>query len=120
MTGGARVSTTAGLRVLAGNPASFASLISSNCLQVGSLLVSNRWVFGDVVEPVMSQSNGLPITTVYCRPQKTYLLLSTTNFLNWSGVASFLPSGANFSFAETNAPEFGRRFFPAVMLNSIP
>jgi hypothetical protein len=115
--GGARVSSAAGLRVINGNPASFTSLINSNYLQVGSLLVSNTWVFGDVVEPVMSRSNGVPIVTVYCRPQRTYLLLASTNFLYWSSVGTFTPAGSSFTFADTDAPHFGRRFFRAVMLD---
>ena len=72
-------------------------------------------MFGDVIEPVMSRSNGVPLVTVYCRPQKTYLLLASTNFLDWSVVASFTPSGSRFDFEVTDAPEFDRRFFRAVM-----
>jgi hypothetical protein len=115
--GNARVSTAAGVRISRGNAAQFSSLISGGYLQVGGLLVSNTWVYGDVIEPVMSRSNGVPVVTVYCRPQKTYWLLATTNFLDWSAVATFTPAGSSFTFADTNAPSFGRRFFRAVMVD---
>lgn len=115
VSGHARFSTPSSLRVASGSPGQFNSLISTNYLQVGSLLVSNTWVFGDVIEPVMSRSNGVPVVTVYCRPQMTYLLLATTNFLDWSPVATFTPTGSSFAFADTDAPRVGRRFFRAVM-----
>ena len=47
VSGNARFSTPSGLRAVNGNPAAFAGLISSNYLQVGGLLVSNTWVYGD-------------------------------------------------------------------------
>jgi hypothetical protein len=80
-------------------------------------MVSNTWLYGDVIEPVMSQSNGIPVVTVYCRPQKTYLVLATTNFLDWSTVGTFMPTGSSFAFADTDTPRFGTRFFRAVMLD---
>jgi uncharacterized repeat protein (TIGR01451 family) len=117
ITGNARVSFGGGVRVVNGSPSLFSGLISSGYLQVGGLLVSTTWVYGDVIEPVMSRSNGVPLVTVYCRPQKTYVLLATTNFVDWSAVGAFTPTDSSFTFADTNAPSFGKRFFRAVMLD---
>jgi hypothetical protein len=117
ITGNARVSTSDGVRVANGNASYFSGLISSNYLQVGSLVVSNTWVFGDVVDLSISQSNSVYLVTVICRPQKTYLLLATTNLVNWIPVTTNTPSGSRFDFIDTTASSFRQRFFRAAMLD---
>ena len=115
ISGKARFSTPSSLHIAYGNPPQFTSLISSNYLQVGGLLVSNTWVFGDVIDVSASASNKVVIVTVFCRPQKTYLLLASTDLMSWSAIATFTPSGSRFDFADTNAPAFNRRFFRVIM-----
>ena len=115
ISGNARVSTSDGVRVANGSSSYFSGLISSNYLQVGGLLVSNTWVFGDVIDVSASASNKVVIVTVFCRPQKTYLLLASTDLMSWSAIATFTPSGSRFDFADTNAPAFNRRFFRVIM-----
>jgi hypothetical protein len=129
--GGARVFTDAGVRVVNGDAGYFAGLISSNYLQVGGLLVSNTWVYGDVMDLVISrQESGVEnqhaaraLVTVYCRPLKTYLLLASTNFLDWIPVATNTPTGSRFDYLDTLGSADGssasQRFFRAVMLEHL-
>jgi hypothetical protein len=117
VSGNARFSTPSGFRVLTGNPTNYSGLIASNLLQVGSLVVSNTWVFGDVIDLSASRSNGVVLVSVICRPQKTYLLLATTDFVNWITVATNTPTGSSFSFLDTQSSQFSKRFFRGVMLD---
>ena len=127
ISGNARVSTTAGVRVANGNPAQFNGLITNNYLQVGGLLVSNTWVFGDVMDlEIRRQETGIrgqesvqALVTVYCRPQKTYLLLASTNFLDWIPVATNTPTGSRFDYLDTEAPLFRQRHFRAAMIEHL-
>ena len=74
-------------------------MIRSNLLQVGGLLVANTWVYGGVMDLVIrgqrtegrGQETVQALVTVYCRPLKTYLLLASTNFLDWTPVATNTP-----------------------------
>lgn len=55
------------------------------------------------------------LVTVYCRPQKTYLLLASTNFLDWIPVTTNTPTGSRFDYLDTEAPQIGQRHFRAAM-----
>ena len=119
ISGNARVSTMDGVRVANGNPALFAGLISSNYLQVGGLLVSNTWVFGDVMDLVVSRSNGIVFVTVFCRPQKTYLLLASTNLLDWIPVATNTPTGSRFDYPVPPLASSQHLFYRVAMLEHL-
>jgi hypothetical protein len=105
----AKVTTDAGVRVVNGDPGYFTGLISNNFLQVGGLLVSNIWVYGDVMDlhigsqwsEVGGQEVMQALVTVYCRPQKTYLLQASTNLLDWIPVATNTPTGSRFDYLDT-------------------
>jgi len=117
ISGGARVSTPGGLRVGNGDPAQFLGLISSNYLQVGSLVVSNTWVFGPVIDLSISQSNGTIVISALCEPQKTYLLLASANLSSWIPISTNTPAGSSFSFLDTQSALFAKRFFRGVLLD---
>ena len=57
--------------------------------------------------------------TVYCRPLKTYLLLASTNFLDWVPVFTNTPTGSRFDYLDTAAPAFPHRYFRATMLENL-
>lgn len=117
ISGNARVFTSDGVRVANGSSTFFSSLISSNYLQVGGLLVSNTWVFGDVIEPIMSLSNGVPLLTVYCRPQKTYVVQASRNLTDWFTITTATPTNSRFDYLVTNLPAYDHLFFRPVMMD---
>jgi hypothetical protein len=92
-------------------------LINSNYLQVGGLLVSNTWVFGDVIEPIMNLSNGVPLLTVYCRPQKTYVVQASRNLSDWFTITTATPTNSRFDYLVTNLPAYDHLFFRPVMMD---
>ena len=57
--------------------------------------------------------------TVYCRPPKSYLLLASTNYLDWIPVATNTPAGSRFDYLDTQAPFFGQRHFRAATLEHL-
>ena len=119
ISGNARVSTTDGVRVANGNPAFFAGLLSSNYLQVGGLLVSNTWVYGDIMDLNVNRTNGALFLTVFGRPQKTYLLLASTNFLDWTPVLTNTPTGSRFDYPVPPVASSRQLFYRVAMLETL-
>lgn len=117
ISGNARVSTTNGVRVANGNPAQFVGLINSNYLQVGWLIVSNTWVYGDVADLSLTLSNSLPTATLICQPLKTYILFSSTNLVNWTPIFTNTPTSSRFDYLDSNAPSYRQRFYRAEMVS---
>jgi len=111
ISGNARVLTTDGVRLANGDPSLFQGLISSNYHQVGSLVVSNTWVFGEVIDLSASHSNGVVLVSVVCRPQKNYFLLATTNFVNWVTVATNTPTSTKLTIQQAILPGSDARLF---------
>jgi hypothetical protein len=127
ISGNARVSATNWLRVINGNPATFLSLMNSTNLQVAGLIVSNTWVYGNIMDlEIRSQASEVrgqepvqALVTVFCRPQKTYLLLASANLSDWIPVATNSPSGSFFQYLDTEAPALPQRYFRAVRLEHL-
>lgn len=138
ISGGARVRSLAGIHVASGDPAYFGELIEGGLLEFGGLIVSNTWVYGDVMDlEIRRQEAGssgqgtgagsqeMALVTVYCRPERTYLLLASTNFLDWIPVATNTPTGSRFDYVDTlgipfsGSPVLPQRFFRAVMLEHL-
>lgn len=117
LLGGARFFTQSGLRVTNGDPSQFLNLINSNYLSVGSLVVSNTWVFDPVLDLSIANTNGVIVVSALCQPQKTYLLLATTNLITWIPVSTNIPAGSSFDFVDIQNPIFTKRFFRGVMLD---
>ena len=103
-------------------------LIRSNTLQVGGLLASNAWVYGDVMDleirrqesEVRGQETVQALVTVYGRPLKTYLLLASTNFFDWIPVATNTPAGSRFDYLDTFGSAGGSPAPFGVSPNGIP
>ena len=94
-----------------GNPATFASLISSSNLQVGGLIVSNTWVYGDIVDLEIRTSNGLPCVTLWGETSRPHLIQGSTDFTNWTSLATNLPVNSQLDYLETNSVDLRERFY---------
>ncbi len=119
ISGNARVSTTDGVRVANGNPAQFAGLISSNYLRVGGLIISNTWVYGDIMDLSANRTNGFVSVTVIGQPLKSYLLLASTNLVDWVPVFTNTPTGSRFDYLDANTSSFRQRFYHVAMLDHL-
>ena len=97
-----------------GNPATFAALIASTNLQVGGLIVSNTWVYGDIMDLEIAESNGLPLITVLGEPGKPHVLEGSTDFTNWFPVITNAPVNSRFEFLDTNSTGLRERFYRGV------
>ena len=97
-----------------GNPATFASLISSGNLQVGGLIVSNTWVYGDIVDLEISRAADAVRVTLWGETNKWHRLQVSPDFTNWSLLISNTPVNSFFEFLDTNAPALDRRFYRGV------
>jgi hypothetical protein len=95
-------------------PAQFAGLINSNYLQVGSLMVSNTRVYGDVLDLVIRQVTNDALVTLFCEPGKPHILQGSINLQTWVPLVTNSPSGSFFEFLETNFNTLDYRFYRAV------
>ena len=73
---------------------------------------------GQVAE-VGSQETVQALVTVYCRPLKTYLLLASTNFLDWTPVATNTPAASRFDYPVPAVATSTPLFFRAIMLERL-
>jgi len=109
VAGDARVSTTADVRVLTGDPAWFAGLISSNYLQVGSLWVNGQWVYGDTMELEAAMVGGSPRIDFFTKPNQPYVIEVSTNLSLWTPILTNASTNGIFEWVETNTVQ--QRFF---------
>lgn len=114
ISGNARVSATNWVRVRQGDPAYFTSLISSNYLQVGGLIVSNTWVYGNIMELEIRRATDAVRVTLWGETNKPHSLQGSTSLTNWLPLVTNLPVNSRFEFLDTNAPALDRRFYRGV------
>jgi PKD repeat protein/pimeloyl-ACP methyl ester carboxylesterase len=102
ISGKARVLTDARVCIEIGDAMSFATLIASNLLSVRALLVSNRWVHGDISKVSLVISSGRPLVTTYGQSNIAHELQGSINLIDWISIATnTLPSGS-FQYLDTN------------------
>ena len=68
---------------------------------------------------VGGQETVQALVTVYCRPQKTYLLLASTNLLDWIPVATNTPNGSRFDYPVPPVASFQHLFYRVAMLETL-
>lgn len=59
------------------------------------------------------------LVTVYCRPQKTYLLLASINFLDWTPVFTNTPAGSRFDYPVPSVASSRHLFYRVAMLETL-
>ncbi len=111
ISGNARVSNTNWVRVMNGDPNYFRSLIASNLLQMGGLIVSNTWVTGNIMDLEIGVSNDQPFITLLGEPGKPHILQGSTDLTNWTALITNAPVNSRFEFLDTNATGLGERFY---------
>ena len=61
----------------------------------------------------------MALVTLYCRPQKTYLLLASTNFLDWTPVFTNTPAGSRFDYPVPSVASSQHLFYRVAMLETL-
>jgi hypothetical protein len=78
------------------------------------LIVSNTWVYGDILDLEIAATNGLPRITLLGEPGKPHILQGSTDFTNRIPLITNAPVNSFFEFLDTNAPALERRFYRGV------
>jgi len=113
--GSARVSAqTNWVRVMQGNPATFASLFSSTNLKVGGLIVSNTWVFGDIMDLEITRATDAVRLMLCGETNRPHILQSSPDLTNWTPLITNVPVNSFFEFLDTNVQTLDRRFYRGV------
>src|SRR5262249_18521088 len=83
-----------------------------------SLLVTNPVPGGVVVQSSGSFSNDFQLTVQQSGPTLQTVLIQATSDLtdpsSWTPIGSVLPATSTFTFADTNASQFGQRFYRVI------
>ena len=92
---------------------------------MGGLLVSNTWVYGDVMDLKISRQRSevggqeTVLVRLYCEPGKPHVLLGSPDFANWIPLVTNTPAGSFFDFTDPDWPGVPRRFYRAVKAEQV-
>jgi hypothetical protein len=114
LSGNARASNTNWVRVMNGDPNYFLGLIASNRLQVGGLIVSNTWVYGNIMDLEIRRASDAVRVTLWGEPNKPHILRASPDFTNWIPLITNTPVNSFFEFLDTNAATVPFRFYRGV------
>ena len=77
----------------------------------GGRIVSNTWVYGDIVDLGISQATDAVLVMLWGETNKPHIIQGSTDFTNWIPLITNTPVNSFFEFLDTNAATVPSRFY---------